>query len=280
MSLSREEIFADRVEPIVPAAIREKSVLIVGAGSGGGTLALNLAKSGCPKMTILDGETLEGGNISRHALGASYVGMNKAEALASFIRRERCPDAVIDVLPYATSYDLEYVMQLICTHDVTAACTDDIVVQELLNDLALRAEKPITFGTCRDGVEGGKAILVDPTSRLGCFRCVETLRGVVYKPRTMNNQYGLVKPSPGLGPFVDRIVFDQWWLTMYALTKDIPGSAFPAPPGPVIETTFVPLADAAGRTIARAHANEVRFLGIHPDCPICKELGRGIGGNA
>lgn len=61
--------------------LREKSIAIVGVGSLGSEVAVLLAKSGVQNIELVDGDSLAWANISRHALGASSVGVNKAVAL-------------------------------------------------------------------------------------------------------------------------------------------------------------------------------------------------------
>jgi hypothetical protein len=61
--------------------LREKSIAVIGAGSLGSEVAILMAKSGVQNIDIIDGDSLAWANISRHALGANSVGVNKAKAL-------------------------------------------------------------------------------------------------------------------------------------------------------------------------------------------------------
>ena len=61
-------------DPRVPA---------IGAGALGSPVLTNLTRSGYGRLTVVDGDVLHPHNLARHALGASYVGWYKAEALAS-----------------------------------------------------------------------------------------------------------------------------------------------------------------------------------------------------
>ena len=58
-------------------------VTAIGAGALGSPILTNLTRSGYGRLTIVDGDVLHPHNLARHALGASYVGWYKAEALAS-----------------------------------------------------------------------------------------------------------------------------------------------------------------------------------------------------
>ena len=58
-------------------------VTAIGAGALGSPVLTNLTRSGYGQLTVIDGDVLHPHNLARHALGASYVGWFKAEALAS-----------------------------------------------------------------------------------------------------------------------------------------------------------------------------------------------------
>lgn len=73
-----------------PAALglANKMVILVGAGSLGGEVAVLLAKSGVGKLYLIDHDRFEDVNIGRHTLGVPELGEYKAEALADRINRD------------------------------------------------------------------------------------------------------------------------------------------------------------------------------------------------
>ncbi|MGF6527654.1 ThiF family adenylyltransferase [Variovorax sp. PvP013] len=77
------------------ADVRGKRLLIIGAGSLGAAVADKLLRMGVTDMRILDGERLEVGNLSRHILGLSDAGHNKAIALARHLNLSM-PDANVE----------------------------------------------------------------------------------------------------------------------------------------------------------------------------------------
>ncbi len=74
-------------------------VVCIGAGSLGGAVALQLARSGVGHLTIIDYDTLISANLGRHVLGTDDLGRAKAEALREKIRRD-LPS--IEVTTYTT----------------------------------------------------------------------------------------------------------------------------------------------------------------------------------
>lgn len=68
--------------------IESAHVICVGVGSLGGAVALQLARSGIGRLTLIDPDTLVSANIGRHVLGADDLGQPKALALQERIRRD------------------------------------------------------------------------------------------------------------------------------------------------------------------------------------------------
>lgn len=63
-------------------------VVCVGVGSLGGTVSLQLARSGVGHLTLIDPDYLVSANLGRHVLGADDLGLAKAEALQERIRKD------------------------------------------------------------------------------------------------------------------------------------------------------------------------------------------------
>lgn len=68
--------------------IREQTVLIFGCGSIGAPVAVALAQAGVSKFIFVDPDVLNPSNLSRHPLGAQYLGQYKSEALATKLRQD------------------------------------------------------------------------------------------------------------------------------------------------------------------------------------------------
>lgn len=67
-------------------SIGEKCILIVGCGSIGSKIALNLAMSGITKLILVDHETLSTENVARHICNMSMVGTMKVDCVAEVIQ--------------------------------------------------------------------------------------------------------------------------------------------------------------------------------------------------
>lgn len=73
-----------RAGPDAPS-LNDKRVVLFGVGAIGSHLAILLAKSGLGNITIVDGDFLRPGDVTRHAAGSNGVGYPKVEAVKELI---------------------------------------------------------------------------------------------------------------------------------------------------------------------------------------------------
>src|SRR5437870_2431502 len=82
----QDKLFA-RIAPLFDIGLMASArVFIAGCGSGGGSVALQLAMSGVVHFTLADNDALEPENVIRHVCGLRYVGQRKVDALADVLR--------------------------------------------------------------------------------------------------------------------------------------------------------------------------------------------------
>jgi hypothetical protein len=63
-------------------SLRDARIVLIGAGALGSMIAELLVREGVTEVTVLDGETLQAGNLVRHTLTVAEVGAPKATTLA------------------------------------------------------------------------------------------------------------------------------------------------------------------------------------------------------
>jgi molybdopterin/thiamine biosynthesis adenylyltransferase len=68
--------------------LRGKTVVVIGCGSIGAPVVISLAQAGVGHLVLVDYDILKWPNISRHPLGASAIGQNKATALANRLKTD------------------------------------------------------------------------------------------------------------------------------------------------------------------------------------------------
>lgn len=70
-----------------PSKVQTTPIAVFGCGALGGSIAELLARGGVHEMILVDSDTIKFGNLCRHTLDGSSVGLNKAQALAETLSR-------------------------------------------------------------------------------------------------------------------------------------------------------------------------------------------------
>ncbi|WP_053955760.1 ThiF family adenylyltransferase [Inediibacterium massiliense] len=95
----------------------DKKVLLIGCGSVGGYIAVEIVKAGISNLTLVDDDKLNEENIFRHFLGMQYIKYYKTTALIDYINKnipyvkmsnceEKIQDALLDKSIELEDYDL------------------------------------------------------------------------------------------------------------------------------------------------------------------------------
>jgi molybdopterin/thiamine biosynthesis adenylyltransferase len=151
--------------------LARKRVAIVGVGSGGSEIALNLGCAGVGVFLLFDGDRLERTNYNRHVLDRQDLARTKVEGLKSAFSDRELPSKVIaigiDVIWWADEFrkalkDAE--------PDLLICATDSRESRRLINYTAVKLGIPlIVAGILEQDV--GEVLLVDP-GRTACYECV------------------------------------------------------------------------------------------------------------
>ncbi len=169
------------------------SVLVVGAGGLGVPVLQYLAGAGVGRLGIVDGDRLEPSNLHRQTWYAlADCGAEKA-ALAE--RRVRALNPEVRVQSHALRLDASNADRLIEGYDLILDCSDNFATKFLLNDLALRARKPVLFASVYQ--YEGQLQLVRGDDASPCLRCVwpaATRDGLVGNCA----EAGVLGPVPGV----------------------------------------------------------------------------------
>ena len=147
--------------------ISRSRVLVVGAGGLGCAVLPYLAGAGVGRITVVDDDRVERGNLQRQVLfGESSIGRLKAEAAA-----ERLSDlnADIEIEAVPARLGTDRVGDFFEGHDVVIDGTDNYATKYLLADASVRFERPLVYGS----VTGMDALVSVFDARHGpCLRCL------------------------------------------------------------------------------------------------------------
>jgi molybdopterin/thiamine biosynthesis adenylyltransferase len=165
----------ERVEGVVDVELlREKHVVVVGLGSGGSTVALELAKAGVGRFTLVDPDRLDTPNLVRHECDGRYLGAGKAAAVAELIFF-RNPDAEVEILPVDVRSLGKRLAEVVARADLVAGCTDVEPPKHLLNRLCLAAGVPVVYGGVYERGVGGEVIRCGARPSDPCYACITSV---------------------------------------------------------------------------------------------------------
>jgi molybdopterin/thiamine biosynthesis adenylyltransferase len=160
----------ERIESLFDVSLfADAKVLIAGCGSGGSSVALQLAMSGIGSFTLIDNETVGPENVIRHICGRRYVGQKKVEAVADVLL-DRNPKIKItgievDILRYP---DLAAEIR---KADVVVLATDNDPTRYTINGICVREKVPFVVGKVFTRGIGGEVFAFRPPA--GCLACLE-----------------------------------------------------------------------------------------------------------
>jgi molybdopterin/thiamine biosynthesis adenylyltransferase len=166
-----EPELATRRKGILESTIlSDKSVLIVGLGTGGSHVAIELAKCGVGRFALIDRDRLSVGNVVRHPGGISQVGRLKVHVVSDLIR-ETNPDAQVEALAMEANYDnRDTLKSLIEKADVVVCGTDNRQSKLLINQLCVEANVVAVYGGAFRRAYGGQILRVRP-KQSPCHQC-------------------------------------------------------------------------------------------------------------
>ncbi|MDO8876198.1 MAG: ThiF family adenylyltransferase [Pseudolabrys sp.] len=177
----------------VPATkvLRNKKIVVVGAGAIGAPTAIELARNGCRQLDIVDHDLLEPGNSVRWSLGATGWGKPKAEILANFIRQEYpwtdVKEHLHNIGTQSASFDKgdeSLFLAILPDTDLVVDATASYGVSTLLGDYCRRANLPLISFYASPPLTGGAVARFWPKS--GCPTCLE----IAYDTEVLNRAPG------------------------------------------------------------------------------------------
>ncbi len=132
---------AGYVSPETQEKLRELTILVAGCGIGS-TFAETIARAGCGKLILIDGDTVSPHNLNRQNFEDGDVGELKVKALARRLRAIN-PELAVDV--HAANLTSDNAPELVTSADVVFDTIDflDLAGIVALHDAAKAARKPV-----------------------------------------------------------------------------------------------------------------------------------------
>jgi hypothetical protein len=250
----------------------EGAVLIIGAGTVGSSLAMQLALLGVD-LRLVDKDILEPQNIVRHQAGAPYLGQPKV-VIADLIR-QRLPHVNVDgIHADFTQLPEDDQHQYITEADVVVAATDETDIQRYINRLCFELQTTAVFpgvwvGAQTGEAESGEVLWVDPGRRMPCYECV-----TLFRQEAQDAQAGR-----GAQADIDSIVLATALVVRGLLQPESDHAEIlrPIRENLILVHGFMPATREAGRVFNGRSIVHVRVNFPANSCPVC---GRRASGSA
>lgn len=273
-------------------ALKDACVLVVGLGTGGIHVALELAKAGVGQFLLVDGERLIVGNVARHHAGISLAGRRKVNVARDLIL-EKNPAAVVETHSVAAGLEsMDLLSELLDRCDLVICATDGRPSKLFLNRLAVSAGKTVIYGGAFRRAYGGQVLRVRPR-RSPCYQCFvmampdeETDREiaspmdaeeVAYSDRPVQIEPGLALDVAPIALMVARLALQELLqgqeTTLAIMDRDLTAPWYlwiNRPERGTEYATWPPLSESSDEmTILRWYGV---FLDADPGCPVCGDF--------
>ena len=150
-------------------ALAGRRVAIVGLGSFGSQIAIELAKAGVGAFSLFDFDRVELHNLMRHTCVLQDLGRLKTDALRDAILGKN-PYASVDLFPVDVNREESLLESEVARADLVICATDNNRSRFTLQGALLRRKKSCIFGRAVTRAEGGDVFRYRPGGP--CYCCL------------------------------------------------------------------------------------------------------------
>lgn len=155
-------------------ALKQASVLILGAGGLGCASSQYLATAGIGSITLIDDDKVELSNLQRQVLHHDAdIGRLKVESAAEALK-ELNPELMIQT--FAQRLNDNELLALITSHDLVLDASDNVDTRNQLNRLCYHTQTPLVSGAAIR-MEGQVSVFTYSSEDEPCYECLSALFG-------------------------------------------------------------------------------------------------------
>lgn len=148
-------------------ALKQASVLLIGAGGLGAPLGLYLAAAGVGRLGLVDFDIVDESNLQRQIIhGTSTLGISKLESAK---QRIRDLNPFVEVTTYNTGLTSDNAFDILGPYDIVVDGTDNFPTRYLVNDACVMLGKPNVYGSIFR-FEGQASVF--SVNEGPCYRCL------------------------------------------------------------------------------------------------------------
>lgn len=149
--------------------IREKHVLVIGAGALGTGNAENLVRAGIGELTIVDRDYVEFSNLQRQQLYKEQDAIDRMPKAVAAKQRLSEVNSDVKINSHVMDVTKEEMEQLIEGIDLIVDGTDNFDTRLLINDISQKYKLPWIYGACVSSYGLSYTILPGETPCLSCL---------------------------------------------------------------------------------------------------------------
>ncbi|MEX5728283.1 molybdopterin/thiamine biosynthesis adenylyltransferase [Rhodovulum iodosum] len=160
-------------------ALKQASVLVIGAGGLGAPALMYLAAAGVGRIGVIDGDTVDNSNLQRQVIHTdARIGMAKVFSAQMALEAQ---NPFVEIRPYNRRLTDDIAEELFADYDLILDGSDNFDTRYLANRAAVAAGKPLIAAAITQWE--GQISLYHPAAGGPCYECVFPTR-----------------PAPGLAP--------------------------------------------------------------------------------
>ncbi|KAB0300908.1 molybdopterin-synthase adenylyltransferase MoeB [Vibrio fortis] len=155
-------------------ALKQSSILVLGAGGLGCAASQYLATAGIGKLTLIDDDVVELSNLQRQVLHTDAdIGKKKVESAAESLKLLN-PHLTVETVNRRLSDD--ELSSLIRSHTLVLDACDNVETRNQLNRFCYQAKIPLVSGAAIR-MEGQISVFTYQDENAPCYQCLSALFG-------------------------------------------------------------------------------------------------------
>ncbi len=172
---SKDELYSRNKGILEIGILEHKHVVIIGLGSFGSQIAIELAKAGIGEFSLVDFDRVELHNLVRHTCFIKDLGRLKTDAIEEAILGKN-PYSVVHKYPENICKNLKMLEELVGKADLVICATDNNQSRFLLSQALFDHQKCCIFGRAFTRAEGGDVFIYRPGQ--ACYSCLVGNMGI------------------------------------------------------------------------------------------------------
>lgn len=166
---SEEELYSRSKGILEVSILKAKHVAIIGLGSFGSQIAIELAKAGVGEFSLFDFDRVELHNLARHTCVLQDLGRLKTDAIEDAILGKN-PYATVHKHPVNITIDTRELEEAVKVCDLVICATDNNASRFTLAELVHKYQKTCIYGRAITRAEGGDVFISRPGE--ACYCCL------------------------------------------------------------------------------------------------------------